>query len=141
MPCPLCGACHGLPGDLGGTAYDDEKDILLLQKLFKFNWARVGAYEVRLLPVGASGRALPRDLQMFATALQAIYPQGILAAHEELRACCLFRSGQLPQLVSMACGAHSLCSGDGAGFALLRGERVRWLSVTKKYSKCFGSSC
>ena len=132
MPCPLCFVSHGPPADLGGTAYADEKDLLLLERLFKFHRARAGAYEVRLLPAGAHGRALPRDAQMFATASRARYPQGVLVAHEELRACFLFRCGQLPQLVSMACGAHSLFSGRGAGFALLRGERMRWLSVSRK---------
>ena len=141
MPCSLCSACHGPPADLGGTAYADDKDRLVLEKLFQFRRARVGVYEVRLLPGAASERPLPRDIQMFATAARAEYPLGILVAHEELRACFLFRSGQLPQLVSMACGAHALCSGSGAGFALLRGERVRWLSVSKKVTRtCFGSS-
>ena len=121
MLCPLCFATHGPPADLGGTAYADEKDRLLLERLFKFRRARAGVYEVRLLPGAASGRALPRDIQMFATALQARYPQGVLLAHEELRACFLFRSGQLPQLVSLGCGARPLSSGNGAGFALLRG--------------------
>ena len=134
MPCPLCSASHGAPGDLGGTAYADEKDRLVLEKLFKFRRARAGVYGVRLLPVAASERPLPRDIQMFATALQARYPQGVLLIHEELRACFLFRCGQVPQLVSMACGAGPLCAGNGAGFALLRGERVRWLSVSKKSS-------
>ena len=118
------------PGDLGGTAYADEKDRLVLEKLFKFRRARAGAYEVRLLPV-ASERPLPRDIQTFATALQARYPLGVLLVHEELRACFLFRSGRLPQLVSLGCAAHSLSSGNGVGFALLRNERVRWLSVSK----------
>ena len=125
MPCPLCFASHGPAGDLGGTAYADEKDRMLLERLFKFRRARVGAYEVRLLPYGASGCALPRDIQMFATAMWAGCPHGVLLVHEELRACFHFRSDRLPQLVSLGCGAHTLCSGIGAGFALLRGERVR----------------
>ena len=140
MPCPLCSASHVVPGDLGGAAYADEKDRLVLARLFKFRRARVWVYEVRLLPVAAGGRALPRDIQMFATAARARYPRGILLVHEELRACFLFRCGQLPQLVRLGCAAHSLCSGNGVGFALLRNERVRWLSVSKSYAKCLGSS-
>ena len=134
MPCPLCFACHGPPGgDLGGTAYDDERDKRLMERLFKFHRARAGAYAVRLLPLGARGRALPRDIQMFAAAARARYPQGVLLIHDELRACFLFRCGQMPQLVNLRCGAHSLCPGSGEGFALLRGDRMLRLSVSKKY--------
>ena len=106
MPCPLCSRCHGPPGELDGTAYSDEKDRLLLDKLFKFRRTRAGAYEVRLLPVGASGRALPRDIQMFANTARVRYPQGVLVAHEEIRASFVSRCGQMHQLVRMACGAR-----------------------------------
>ena len=127
---PFCYACHGPPADLGGAAYDDETDRTLLDKLFKFRRARAGAFEVRLLPVGASGRALPRDMQAFATALRARYPQGVLVAHEELRACFLFRASQPPRLLSLACALRLLYSKAAAGFAL--GERLRWLSVVRR---------
>ena len=84
------------------------------------------------MPTGASGCPLPRDIQIFETVAWVRCPQGVLLVHEALRACFLFKSGQLPQLVSVACGAALLCSGSGGGIALLRGERVRWLSVSKK---------